>query len=422
MPVQFAYGMRDAQRVYVGDLDVQTDRGIRCRCTCSECGQPLEAHLGTQKSWHFQHATEDRNCNPQPMTLLHAFIRDELASRRALSIPALKVPYEIEEAGSRWSYPIDMEACQFSFLTGTAELRLDGIQPDVVFELEDGNKFAVEVRYSHAVDEVKRTLLRRSFSLAAELDVSDLPAGGIGASQLPELLADPRRWTWLVNGSLDTKQRIARNNLRWWHTTWTVRSTSGFEVPRPARPATAKLKQVDSLMFQARMEVARLVDKPPPQDVSRDWLGKQNKLYRVAISCAALRLDPLDLPVWFNQLLHASPVEPSIKHHPYSWQVVLFMKFGIGRERFTSHQAARWAVKAMPDRVDSAVTTTSANRFSWPAAAIHRYFLHLEAQGLLESDGSRNLEARVFSPCFSKVRDLHLFLHARQAPSLSETA
>ena len=410
MPVQFAYGVRDAQRVHVRDLDGQADRGLKCRCICSECGQPLEAHLGTQKAWHFQHATEDRNCNPQPMTLLHAFIRDELARRRELLIPALTVPFEFEEAGSRWSYPLDVETRQLKFLNGTTELRIDGVQPDVVFELEDGGRFAVEVRYSHAVDEAKQAVMRRSFSLAAELDVSDLPASGIRATQLPELLEDPRRWTWLINGIVDTKQRIARNNVRWWHTTWTVRSTAGFEVPRPARPATAKLKLVDSLMSKARTEVARLVAKPPPSDVSRDWLGQQNRLFRVAIACAALRLDPLDLPVWFNQLFHAGPAEPSIKHHPYSWQVVLFMKFGVGQAKFTSHEAARWAVKAMPDRMDSTVTTTSTNRFTWPAAAIHRYFLHLEAQGLLESDGSRNLEARVFSPCFLKVRDLHGFL------------
>lgn len=412
MPVQFAYGRRADRWVYVGDLDGESNRGLKCGCTCWDCGLPLQAHLGNQKAWHFQHAIEDRNCNPQPMTLLHAFIRDELALRRSLTIPALREPFTFDEAGIHWSHPLDVEAHDLKFTHGASEVRLDGVQPDVLFELEDGQRFAVEVRYSHAVDEEKLKLIRRCCSLAAELDVSDLPASGISVAKVTQVLSEARRWKWLVNGRIDAMQRIATNNARWAYTNWTVRRTKGLEVPKAANPVTAKLKEVARKLPLAKAELERLLTKGISQAAARNWLGQQDKVFRVAVACAALRLDPLDLPVFFSQFTHAGPSDPAIKHHPYSWQVVLFMKFGIGKARFTSQEAARWAAIAMPDRMDSAVTTLSINRFTWTAAAIHRYFLRLEAQGLLDSDDSRKLEARVFHSKFRTVRDLHLFLGA----------
>lgn len=84
MPAQFCYGLRDGPLVHVRDLNPAVDRRRRCRCICRDCEQPLQAHVGEEKAWHFQHDVEDRNCNPQPMSLLHAFVHDQLALRRGV--------------------------------------------------------------------------------------------------------------------------------------------------------------------------------------------------------------------------------------------------------------------------------------------------------------------------------------------------
>ncbi|MDO9099618.1 MAG: hypothetical protein Q7V53_02575, partial [Caldisericota bacterium] len=220
MPASFAYGRRNGRLIHVHELDESQDRGLKCACICWDCGRQLQAHLGTQKAWHFQHHVEDANCNPQPMTLLHAFVRDELASRRSLRIPAVMVLSELDVFDVPVSEFVTVPAEEHVFKSAQAELRGEGVQPDVVFEQENGATLALEVRYSHAVDEEKLARLKTNYQIAVEFDVSDLPSGGITREQLEVVLAQSRRWKWLVNWNVRYAENQARLRLEWAKTSW----------------------------------------------------------------------------------------------------------------------------------------------------------------------------------------------------------
>ncbi|QJC56148.1 hypothetical protein HC248_01434 [Polaromonas vacuolata] len=183
MPASFAYGRRDGRLLHVLDLDETHERGLRCGCVCPECGRQLQAHLGVQKAWHFQHHVEDANCNPQPMTLLHAFVRDELARRKTLEVPAVVVSCELDFLGQVVPEFLHIPAEKFVFTGSETEVRGDCVQPDVVFTREDTGKLALEVRYSHAVDAEKLQRLHRNYGMAVEFDVSDLPSGGVSTQK-----------------------------------------------------------------------------------------------------------------------------------------------------------------------------------------------------------------------------------------------
>ena len=416
MPASFAYGRREGRLVHVHELDKSQDRGLNCGCECPECGRLLQAHLGPQKAWHFQHHVEDAKCNPQPMTLLHAFVRDELATRKSLRIPAVKVLSELDVFDVKVVEFVTVPAEEHVFKSATAELRGEGVQPDVVFEHDNGVKLALEVRYSHAVDEEKLARLKTNYQAAVEFDVSDLPASGISREQLELVLAQSRRWTWLVNWNVRHAETRARLRLEWAKTVW--RAGSSFNKSPEVRQAVQKLKQAKKRLLWAETALTSIKHKALGADDAALWLGEQHKADRVAIACAVLRLDPERLPAFMQQFLPKDKPVAALGHHPYSWQPPVFMKFGVGRRNFTPHEAAEWAVKAMPDRCENEDGTKSLNGFTRTAAALHLYFLQLEAQGLLSGTAYVAREERTFTPRFATVAELQDHLHSTTSRGL----
>jgi hypothetical protein len=95
------------------------------------------------------------------------------------------------------------------------------------------------------------------------------------------------------------------------------------------------------------------------------------------------------------------------------------MKFCVGRQAFSTHEAADWCHRAVPELCVHDDRTASRNGFSWTAAALHVYFLQLEAQGLLQGAPYVG-EQRTFTPRFGSVRQLHDYLAkagAERAPA-----
>jgi hypothetical protein len=395
--------------VHVSELDRELERGLPCNCVCKDCGRALQAHLGSKKAWHFQHQAKDVNCNPQPMTLLHAFVRDELAKRTQLVIPAKKVPVEFEEIGQSWTANIHVPEETWNIVVAETERRFEMVQPDVYFELDTQAKIALEVRYTHAVDESKVGKLHRVVSMCVEFDVSDLPAAGIGKRELDILLEDPERWKWLINGRIRFETGILQEELRWTNSSWQLQAKPSA-LPKVAAKATFKLKKAESRLIWAKAQLARLKTEAVSSEQSKNWLGAQDKIDRVAIACAALGLRPSALPDFFSQTLEGKNAG-AFGHHPYSWQVILFMKFGIGHSQFSAQTAGAWADLAMPDRTSSRSGSKSLNGFTRTAAVIQIYFLNLEAQGLLYSDKTNPLERRNFVPRFSAASELRAFLN-----------
>lgn len=401
MPASFAYGRRDGRLLHVLDLDGAHERGLRCGCVCPECGRQLQAHLGAQKAWHFQHHVEDANCNPQPMTLLHAFVRDELARRKTLDVPAVDAYCELDVLGQVVPEFLQIPAETFVFTDSEVEARGDGVQPDVVFTRDDSGELALEVRYSHAVDAEKLQRLHRNYGKAVEFDVSDLPSSGVSSQELQEALREGRRWTWLVNANVRLVESRVRAQHEWVRSAW--KSGTSFKTLPEVRPATQKLKQAQNRLAWAQATLESLRSRGPGPDEAAGWLAGQDKIDRVALACAALRLKPQELPEFLQQFLPKDKPAFAFGHHPYSWQPVVFMKFGVGTREFSAHEAAEWCVRSMPDRCELETGVKSINGFTRTAAALHLYFLQLEAQDLLQGAPYVARDARTFTPRFANV-------------------
>jgi len=366
--------------------------------------------LGEQKAWHYQHHVEDANCNPKPMSLLHAFVRDDLAARTSLRVPSLKIFSAIEVFGELVSEWVTIPAESFDMKSGQAEQRGAGVQPDVVYELKNGLSLALEVKYTHAVDLEKQRRLQDNYHAAVELDVSDLPAEGISREQLETILAQSRRWQWLVNPRIRFAESRVRMNLEWAKTVW--RAGFSFNKTPQARPPTQKLKQAKKRLLWAEDSLLSIRHRSLEPWDAAIWLGEQHKTDRVAIACAAMKLDPEILPAFMQQSLPPEKPPTAFGHHPYSWQPPLFMKFCLGSKPFSAHDAGEWSGVAMPDRCETEEGKKSLNGYTRTAAALQMYFLQLQAQGLLTGSGQAAREERTFTPRFAAVADLHAHLRA----------
>lgn len=362
--------------------------------------------MGDQKAWHFQHHVEDANCNPQPMTLLHAFVRDELAARRKHIIPETFRYMDVEAGDKVYNTLVTISQQAFEAVSAEAEARGEGVQPDVVCTLESGVKVALEVRYTHAVDEPKRLLLARGYAMSLEFDVSDLPADGVTREQLEEVLQDSHRWSWLGGAPLQFARSRAAGRITWLNSNWRVKAN--IEGSPDVHPAPTRLAQASKRMGWAKAQLLALRVQGVKGDDGARWLAQQDKVDRVAVACAALRLDPNHLPGF---LLQRPPFEKrptrALSHHGYSWQPVVFMKFGVGKTDFSAIDAGRWCMLAMPDRCEPEDGAQSLNGFTQTAAKLHLYFLQLESQGWLRGVPSGTRETRTFRPMFETVDQLH---------------
>jgi len=390
--------------VYVGDLQEPDDRGLACRCVCRVCKRELAAHLGAKQSWHFQHKSSDVACNPQPMSLLHAYVRDSLASRKTVSLPDLKEDHHVLELGRQWPVPVRIPATTVEVESGRAEVWSEGIQPDVVYKLTTGETLAIEVKVTHAVDEEKVAKLKERFSASLELDVSDLPATGIGDAELDAVLADTRRWTWLHSLRVTTILSLARKDITWANKAWRP-SSNPLPEPSPQAPASKKLDLVARRMAWAKAALEQRSTQRHSAESNQAWLGSLAKEDRAAISCVQLGLDPKRLPDYFTQRLEGRCSGP-FEHHGYSWQPVVFMKWGLHREPFTSSEVAEWAALALPDQIGPVDGPTSLNGFSRPAAVLHLLLRNWAAQGLLVAEGGPRPEAVTFRAAFAKKAEL----------------
>lgn len=406
MPANFCYGRKNGVLVHIKDLNQQEHRGILCDCICPDCGRALQAHMGVQKAWHFQHRTEDANCNPQPMTLIHAFVRDELADRKSHYIPAVEKEQDFVLDGHPVRASVRVPEFKFTPLRSELESRGNGVQPDVVCVLTDGTAVALEVKYTHAVDETKRHRLELEYSIALEFDVSDLSASGVTREELNIRLKEAHRWTWLSGAQLQLARRQSGARLAWARSHW--RMTANISNEPEVNPASEKLRQAHKRTEWARSELSALKERGVTGLDGTRWLGRQNKIDRIAIACAVLAINPTQLPAFLQQTL-PSGHRPrlALAHHPYSWQAPVFMKFCIGKKDFSAHDAAEWCVIAMPDRCEQEDGTKSLNGFTQTAAALQLYFLLLETQDLLRGVPNGAIEWRRFKPAFESVAQLH---------------
>lgn len=138
--------------------------GINCECVCPHCkGIVCAKNAGTEREHHFAHH------NPIPgLDTGKCFERTQhdLAINIVRNAKCIMLP------------PLDcITAKKEHFVRVEVEERNDSkdLQPDLVGETKDGLRIAIEIKYTHAVDDIKLRKIIDNELICVEIDISSLP-------------------------------------------------------------------------------------------------------------------------------------------------------------------------------------------------------------------------------------------------------
>jgi hypothetical protein len=232
--------------------------GRACNCTCAACGGPLLAAQGEKYADHFRHEA-GAECVGGLETALHLMAKQLLAEERRIALPRCEVIETLGEAKFTEvlvdAYAVEIADVQFE-VRGDEDAR----KPDVVATW-NGKPLLIEIRVTHAVDKVKRAVLRKRGVHAIEIDLSKM-VRNVSREAV-------RRRLCTVKGDAGD---------RWLH--HPGEAAARDRLKRKIEQVKARLREEDKrlreekerLRLQAEAEdLARPEEKPRPADMPR-WL------------------------------------------------------------------------------------------------------------------------------------------------------
>lgn len=157
----------DGAIVHITELSPE-DNGLRCRCTCPKCGQPLQArNMGKVRVPHFAHSVQV-SCEGATETALHLFAKEVFARHTSM-----RAPEKSTEVG--YHSAVVSEAVDVPYSGVAIEQPMGDVIPDVVLERTLGKSpLLIEVAVTHFADEAKCEKLRLLGYPCIEVDLRDM--------------------------------------------------------------------------------------------------------------------------------------------------------------------------------------------------------------------------------------------------------
>ena len=157
--IQITHGLKEGELVSIADVE----RGLKCNCTCTKCGEPLVAKKGEVKDHHFAHSA-DSDCSGE--TIKHIMAKQEIAGKKYLHIPhPAKDVYGMTE---------DVYSMT-DFKTVELEKRIGDSQyiADVICTTANDKQLVIEIVVTHDLDNDKRNYLRANEITTLRIDVNN---------------------------------------------------------------------------------------------------------------------------------------------------------------------------------------------------------------------------------------------------------
>lgn len=188
------YALKDGKMVYVGDVP----RGLACGCLCPKCKQPLEARQGHIRQQHFAHQGEKAGlvpCHDYYMTAVHMLAEQLIEEKKQVMVPSYK----------------NFLARKLFFKEVEREKRNDrkDLQPDIVGIDGNDERWMIEIRYSHEVDDYKRAKIKELAGNCLEIDVREQTLEGLAEF----LFNSKERRTWINAPAMERKIIVMRRKI-----------------------------------------------------------------------------------------------------------------------------------------------------------------------------------------------------------------
>jgi hypothetical protein len=173
------YGLKDG-RVWAPS---EVPKGKACGCSCPGCHAPLAAKAleSRRKRAHFAHLT-DTGCQTGRETGIHERAKQLIADHQRMVIPAWtgdlidmpNPPHARDDDGRLyWGRQVDLPSRIAELHDIEIERSFGSYKPDVVARDEMG-ELLIEIRVTHAVDDVKAARVQAQSGRMVEIDLSQL--------------------------------------------------------------------------------------------------------------------------------------------------------------------------------------------------------------------------------------------------------
>lgn len=357
------FGLRDGALVRPD----QVGAGLTCRCKCPGCGAPLIAKAGSSqyRRPHFAHMA-DAECRSGYETALHLKAKELVAKHARLwrpawdgdvdmpNPPALRDDDGIMVHGRRVEFP-EREA---SLAEVGLEVRCGDYTPDILAVDEFGD-LLIEIRVSHAVDEIKRRRIQSEGRRLIEIDLSRLDDATISdeGRLTHAVLQDLERRTWLScpdatdawrEAYRDLKSELSRRNLEI--------ARKRDEEMRSERLAREK-KAAGEESKRANRERFRAQERAPYQEALEDLpelvsMERIDSLLDAYAERDRKTIDELISGITSPEIRKAAQVVGPNSWiytvHPAYWQSAAYHHFVVNRAQgtqFNNRDVARWVMQ-----------------------------------------------------------------------------
>lgn len=312
--MKVSFGVRqDGLVVHITELDSSVERGLRCNCTCSGCGDRLVARMGEVRQRHFAHQSV-HNCVQGDESALHRFAKEVFQRHQEFRVPEAEVWWDRE-------IKLISRAVDVPYVRALLEQPIGDIVPDITLSRENRPDLLVEILVTHEVDEAKRAKLEALGLPCIEIDLSALYCGleEFDRNAIEQLIVDgdgyEKKWVCIPNAAKylqelkeeacvrrETERRQAEQRLR--------RQREKAEwLQRTAQRRRQKQTQLISPAYIAALDERKLAELPghPMWKRNRRILGIT---------------EDSNIPHYLNQPLQG---EYLFKCHPVIWQSTLFI-------------------------------------------------------------------------------------------------
>ena len=209
------YGIRDGKAVYIDELDLKKDKGLKCGCTCPRCGSLLQARLNFKDPNRVRHFAHHKPIECDIMranqTAIHLMAKEIILTKKQIQFPAVEFKLSKTQAykelpiGVKDAYSSALHALKYTITTPLSPTIFDQVEleqsradfiPDVI-ATKDGTECLIEIAVTHFIDNEKEEKIRELGLSVLEIDLRSFNGDRTALEQL--ILNDVKHKKWIYN-------------------------------------------------------------------------------------------------------------------------------------------------------------------------------------------------------------------------------
>jgi hypothetical protein len=206
--LKLPYGLRKVKNgeilVHISDIH-PNESGLKCNCTCPNCGSVLQAKLPRNNSDftpRFAHHNADE-CQYATETAIHMKAKEIIEEEMKILLPEVIACY-------RNYCETVSEEVKISFDKVILEKRVNNIIPDII-AFKGEKMLMIEIACTHAIDEMKNDKIKALDISTLEIDLSDVETNFDEEYLRQQILYSTENKYWIYNSYEEEQKKVLKS-------------------------------------------------------------------------------------------------------------------------------------------------------------------------------------------------------------------